>query len=386
MRKVSLLFLVVFSRLGFAQQIDTLVFFSSIFEENRELRIHLPQFYKYSSEKRSLPVIYLLDGQHNWFVNPLLSDIRYLQYTHEIPEAIVVEIPLIDRVEESLFKSLEGEKSALHRFIIEEVDSILRDYRPNKVRVLIGHSFTASFALYSYLQEANFYSAVLAHSPLYKVEKLAQALQELTIDEQNGIYLSIGSVASGKDSIHRLAYDRIRAAYPRLFANIHSYEGDFSGHTSIPIVANPYFLSLLFMDFSTRYNTIAKVDFEYALLKPPLSPVEELQKIRDQSQLLGEFYPPEVPAFNGMISRYWNSDYLEHCKALLQEALIYYPLYYDFHWQLYELYWLEGAEEKAKYHLLEASRLIITMEGGAEDWHDLIRQIDAELEKRNWEP
>jgi predicted alpha/beta superfamily hydrolase len=386
MRKILLILLVVFSRLGFAQQIDTLVFYSSIFEENRELRIHLPEFYKYGSDDSEFPIIYALDGQHDWFIMPLKNTVRYLQYTHEIPQAIIVEIPHSDRVKESLFPSSMQESTALHRFIQTEVDSLLKAYRTSDVRILIGHSFTASFALYSFVKNPDFYAAVIAHSPLYRIEKLVESMRELPLSQQKRIYLSIGGAAFNKDSVHRLPYERLKIRFPEFFKSINTYEANLSTHTAVPILASPYMLSLLFNKFSSRMSSIARVDLEYALISPPLSPEEELEKIKRQYTLLEEFYPPEIPELNGIISRYSNSDYWEHSEALLQEAIHYYPHFFDFHLQLYSLYWSQGAEEKAKKHLLEAYRLINTMEREADDWQDLMGEIDAELEERKWQP
>ncbi len=386
MRTILLVLLVVFSRLGFAQQIDTLIFYSSIFEEKRELRIHIPEFYKYGSEDTEFPVIYALDGQHDWYINPLTNTVRYLQYTHEIPQAILVEIPHSDRVEESLFPSSMMESNKLHRFIQTEIDSVLKAYRTNKVRVLIGHSFTASFALYSFLLSPDFYSAVIAHSPLYRMERLVESLQNLSIEQQERIYLSIGSLAFNKDSVHRSLYEKLKLDHPQFFQTIKTYEANLSTHNALPILANPQMLSLLFNEFSSRLSAIARVDEEYKLRSAPLSPAEELEIIREQYFLVKEFYPPEIPELNGIISRYSNSDYWQQSEALLQEAIHYYPLFFDFHLQLYNIYWSQGEADKAKYHLLEAYRLIDTLERQADDWQDLMGEIDAELEERNWQP
>lgn len=63
----------------------------------------MPEFYKYGSDESEFPIIHTLDGQHDWFIMPLKNTVRYLQYTHEIPQAIIVEIAHSDRVKESLF-------------------------------------------------------------------------------------------------------------------------------------------------------------------------------------------------------------------------------------------------------------------------------------------
>lgn len=84
------LFLPIFS---IGQRIDTLTIESKVFNEKRDVYVHLPENYQYVSDSVNLPVIFVLDGQHDWFINPILSDIEYLQYTHEIPNAIIVLSP-----------------------------------------------------------------------------------------------------------------------------------------------------------------------------------------------------------------------------------------------------------------------------------------------------
>jgi Putative esterase len=91
-----------------AQEIDTVVIKSSYLKSERTVYIRKPEYYKYQSDKVKLPVIYLLDAQHEWFVQPALNTIKYLQYTHEIPQAIIVEIPLENRMEECAIKSVLG--------------------------------------------------------------------------------------------------------------------------------------------------------------------------------------------------------------------------------------------------------------------------------------
>jgi S-formylglutathione hydrolase FrmB len=60
-----------------------------------------------------------------------------------------VIIPHIDRNTECGIKSLQGEILPLHNFITEELEKQLKAYNPNEFRAIIGHSFSASFALYS---------------------------------------------------------------------------------------------------------------------------------------------------------------------------------------------------------------------------------------------
>jgi enterochelin esterase-like enzyme len=90
MKIINFLISGLISSITYGQEIDTLTFYSKAFKEERSVYIHTPEFYKFKSESVKIPVIYILDEQQEWFASPVLSDIQYLQYTHEIPNAIVV--------------------------------------------------------------------------------------------------------------------------------------------------------------------------------------------------------------------------------------------------------------------------------------------------------
>ena len=247
----------------------------------------MPEFYKYGSDESEFPIIHTLDGQHDWFIMPLKNTVRYLQYTHEIPQAIIVEIAHSDRVKESLFPSSMQEGTALHRFIQTEVDSLLKAYRTSDARILIGHSFTASFALYSFLQNPDFYTAVIAHSPLHRIEKLVDSLRELPLSQQKRIYLSIGPAAFHKDSVHRLPYQRLKIRFPEFFKSINTYGANLSTHTAVPILASPYRLSLLFNKSSSRMRSIARIDLKETLTSRSIISRRGIRKDKKAVYIMG---------------------------------------------------------------------------------------------------
>lgn len=381
--RVFLLVALLFTRMLFGQQIDTLTFYSDAFQQERQIFVHTPEFYKYQSDEATLPVIYVLDGQHEWFVNPVLSNIRYLQYTHEVPQAIVVVIPLQDRNQECDFSGLEQAPSKLHRFLTEEVHQKINGYHPNEYRVIIGHSFSASFALYSYYKSPNYYSAVLAHTPLHQLEALITGFQKRSDPSLDKIYLSIGGIAKNKDYPHRNNYNQLKARYPSFFESIQVFESDQSAHTAVPIVANPYFLTKLFAPFSSRYSTIAQVDDEYKLINKPQSMSIEMDLIRRASKIGIYDYGPEIPDLNGLASRYLASDLNDYGRAIYELGLSYFPDYYEFHLALYELYFPIN-QERAKYHLERAEELIQLFETDTVLKKTLFEDIKNEKLKNAW--
>ncbi len=379
---IACFFLTITHAIIFGQTTDTLTFYSKAFQKERTVYIKTPEFYKYQSETVKLPVIYVLDGQHDWFVNPLLSTIRYLQYTHEIPQALIVIIPLENRIKECGIVNLQGDVLPLHQFITEEINEQIESYNLNEYRMIIGHSFSASFALYSYLKSPKFYSAVFANTPLDHFEKLIAELQKNEVN-RNKIYISVGGRASDKDYYHRNEFDKLKLKFPSFFNEINIYEANSSAHNAVPIVALPYFLSKEFEPFCSRYSHIAKVDNDYKLVENPQSISEELEKI-DVNSLVGNyFYQPEIADLNGLASRYLNSGFNEYGTEIYKIGIKYYPRFFGFHYSLYELL-LETNLEKAKWHLKQTEELLRTLETDLAEAKEILQMIEIEKKKNGW--
>jgi predicted alpha/beta superfamily hydrolase len=377
---LSLIFLGLSTTL-YAQRIDTLTFFSEAFQKERTVYVHLPEFYKYSSDSVQWPVIYLLDGQHEWLVNPVLSSIRYLQYTHEMPQAVVVVVPLENRNEECAIRSIEGASLPLLTFLTTELNERIKIYRPLDHRLLIGHSFSASFALYARLRSPDFFSSVIAHTPLDELESLIQGLERQ--NNLSGICISTGGIAKDKDYYHRKEYDALKQKYPEFFTSVRTYEADYSAHNAVPIVGTPIFLTALFAEWCSRYSAIAEVDEEYQLKRKPVSVAEEMRRIKEASLLDGHFYAPEIPDVNGIASRYLASNLGDYGSAVYEWGLRYFPHYFEFHWGLYDVY-VDKEPSKAKYHLQKALECVKRYEADAADQQDLLFELQKEWNSKGW--
>lgn len=381
LKSVKYLFL-FFSLSSFGQDIDTLSFYSEAFKTNRTVFVHKPEYYKYKSDSVKLPVIYLLDGQHEWFVNPILSDILYLQYTHEIPNALVVVVPHVNRNEECGIQDINVQLP-LDKFLTEELDKELQIYNPGSFKVIIGHSFSASFSLYSFLRHPDYYSAVLSNSPLDEFETLIGAFLQNDAVDLKKIYLSIGGSANDKDYHHRKKYDWLKTQYPLFFSTVNSFEANNSAHNAVPLVATPFFLTKVFYEFSSRYSGIAEVDEEYKLRAVPLSVNEEINKISEASGI-GDFrYSPEIPELNGIASRYEYNGYSDYAKKVYEIGIECYPNYYEFYLFLYELEAGTDAEQ-AKLYLNKAEQLLKTVESDWEGKDDLLNDIQLEKMNNGW--
>jgi predicted alpha/beta superfamily hydrolase len=367
----------------FAQRIDTVKIFSQAFQQERKVYIRAPEFYTYQSDSVKLPVIYILDGQHEWFVNPLVTAIQYLQYTHEIPQALVVVIPHNDRNKECGIKNLQGEILPLHKFITEELDNQLKSYNPNGHRTIIGHSFSGSFALYSYSKNMEFYSAVIANTPLDHFEELIIELEKNKKADYRKLSISTGGIAADKDYYHRRAFDQLKLKYATFFNSIKIFKADQSSHNAVPIVATPFLLTGIFADFSSRYKKIAVVNEEYKLVTTPKSVKDEIGQVELASVIGSYKYAPEIPDINGLGSRYLSSDLIEYGIAVYEMGIRYFPKYFEFHLALYELY-LPTDKMKAKYHCNTARTLLKELENSLPEQPEILKALDDERKKNGW--
>lgn len=375
MKRTFLLLLTLLPGLLSAQSIDTLQVQSESFGETREVYVHLPEFYRYQSQEVKLPVFYVLDGQHEWFVNPTLSTIQYLQYTHEIPQAIVVVIPFADRNKACGIESLSGPILPLHTFITQELSAQLSQKYPlNGFNLLVGHSFSASFGLYSFAKAPEFYSAIFAHSPLDKINALVNNLTTRKLDLSK-IFLSIGGSHPAKDKYHRAAYEEVKQQVPAFFEAVSLYEANQSTHNAVPILANPYFFTQLFAPYSTRFAQIAEVDLNYKLVKQPVSVEEEMEQIHAATQFRGRQFAPELPELNGIASRYLSNELPIYATAVYQQAVQLYPNYFEFQLYLGELL-LDQSPQDALQHLTKAKALIEEFEPDLEEKKMWMKGID----------
>src|SRR6056297_1993932 len=374
MKLLVILFLFMVSIPIFGQDIDTLSFYSEAFQENRTVYIHKSDHYKYKSASVKLPLIYILDGQHEWFVDPILSDIRYLQYTHEIPHK--------NRNKECGIINLKTEL-ALDVFITEELEKELKKYNPNDFKLIIGHSFSASFSLYSYYNHPNFYNSVIANTPLDEMPLLVSSLQENDEIEKDKILISIGGIAKDKDYYHRKKYDLLKEKYPDFFSAIHVFEANASTHNAVPIVSTPMLITKVFEQFSSRYSEIAQVNMDYKLITEPETTEREIQKILTASQIGHFFYPPEIAEINGIASKYWSSDYTDWATEVYKLGTKYYPNYYEFYLFLYELT-LNKNKGKSRAYLEKAESLVLSVENKKEQKNEIMEEIRAQKLKNGW--
>ena len=366
---------------------DTISIPSPNFHQVRKIYIKTPEIKKQASDKVRYPVLYLLDAQQEWLTNPLLSEIEYLQYTHDIPQMIIVMVPLVNREKECREGLQENEKSPLLEFLMMETEAALQSYNPSGLRILLGHSFSASFALSAFLKRPEFFDIVIAHSPIDRLESLLLKFDSAYADKTTiPAYLSFGSTHSSKDYWHRTIFNELKTKHQSVMNKLHIITSDVASHTSVPLITTPEILSKIFLPFSLRFDPIGKIDNEYKLLEKPGTTNELLTEINNNSTLYDEFYPPEIAEINGIGSRFYENGYMDHALAVWEEiGLNYYPNYYEFHLNVGELY-LKKNPEKAALHLKIARLLIEDANMPVTEKAELlesIRKMNAESQHKN---
>lgn len=363
---------------GRAQHTDTLRFHSTAFGTERTVLVHLPEFHRYASPEVRMPVIILLDGQHEWFVEPVLNDIRYLTYTKEIPQCITVVVPHDDRVRESWLPEGDGPEPALLRMLVEELPGRLAKYHPGDVQLLIGHSFTASFALYAFAKYPQRFPVVLAHTPGNGAEehlpRVADALRE---DSDRAVYISVGGAERQKDIHHHgwLIKALEREGLPGDLSGFVFRQFPSAAHNAVPIRATPEFLSHCFNAFALR-DTLVPVDMNYQLQAPPPPADELLRNIAATLGWRGGTIPWELPEINGMASRLMTGEHPEQLLAVYRLGTELYPRYWEFHAAVGELL-LDRDPAAARSALQQALRLLDSEEPDLPERMELKGEIEA---------
>ena len=140
---------------------------STVLSEERTLLVGLPADYEKSA--RIYPVLYRLDGDSVFFLHTISATAYMVDMREQKSDYIVIAIQNTDRNRDM---NPEGGADNFIRFIKSELmPYVEKNYRASGSRILAGQSFSALFALYSFLKEPGLFDAYLLGSfSLYKPE------------------------------------------------------------------------------------------------------------------------------------------------------------------------------------------------------------------------
>lgn len=352
-----------------AQRVDTLQVPSAAFGGPREVRVHLPEGYQYVGPAAPMPVLIVLDGQHPWMERPVRAIIDGLVDTKELPWLITVVVPHDDRVREARMPAPGSRPAPLLTFLADELPQALKAYHASDLRILIGHSFTASFALHALTERPDAFSAALAHTPLDGIATTLPRVHALLRQRPDrAAMISVGGAERWADFYHA------RALLPlldgdstwRKLPNFRWQVADHARHNAVPVRATPDLLAWYFGPFANR-DTLLAVNDEYVLRSAP-PPVERMLAELDASfAFRGTVIPWQLPDIAGVASRLETGPYPQHTEAVYHRGVALYPGYFYFHAALGELVATRDARA-ARQHFSEALRLLDLHERYAEDY------------------
>jgi len=173
---------------------EKMIFNSEILSQEREIFIKTPE--NYQNTDLDFPVHYVLDGEI--IFNSYSAIAKLKAQNGEIPEAIIVGIPNIDR---GYDLNPKANGVSFLNFITKELTPYIDEkYRTNENRALIGYSMAGNFVIYTLLTGQDLFNIFLSGSP-YRLdmynEELINSFKE-NLKTKKTLYTSIGSSDQAK--------------------------------------------------------------------------------------------------------------------------------------------------------------------------------------------
>lgn len=180
MKKIALIFNIIFFSIIYAQEEikigEKYSFYSQILKENREYWVYLPP--EYEAQKEKYPVIYLLDGESNFYSLVSIQKAFTKGMYNYMPESVIVGIINTDRTRDltptqsslkrdgKVFFENSGGAENFYNFLIEELkQNIEKTYRTNGYNIIVGHSFGGLFVLNTFVHHSSSFKSYIAIDP-----------------------------------------------------------------------------------------------------------------------------------------------------------------------------------------------------------------------------
>lgn len=168
MKKIKLLIITLLICITANSQAVYESFRSLKLDQVREVKIQLPRNYKRNVDK-TYPLIIVLDG--DYLFEPVVGNTDYFSYWEDMPESIVVGINQRKTREEDCkyatadyLPTLKG--AAFYEFIGQELLPYLnKTYRTAKLKLIVGHDYTANFINYFLLKDKPIFHGYICLSP-----------------------------------------------------------------------------------------------------------------------------------------------------------------------------------------------------------------------------
>jgi predicted alpha/beta superfamily hydrolase len=224
-----------------------------------QVTVELPN--RYRSGDRRYPLVVVLDGQ--WVFGPVRDAFRIMALHRELPEAVLVGVAHAEPDLRSILQDRArdftptqatapsqtgvrapaeevGQAASFRRALVDEIiPAATGGLRLDGDRTIVGHSFSALFALDTLLEEPSLFDRWVLASPSVWWDDQVMFRREanhaaMTDDVVARVFMSAGSEEGGEEGFggHREIFERLAdRAYPSLALSWALFPGE--SHTSV---------------------------------------------------------------------------------------------------------------------------------------------------------
>ncbi|MGV9004744.1 alpha/beta hydrolase-fold protein [Flavobacterium sp.] len=326
MKKILILFVLLFSISSFSQKKITDTIFSKKLNEKREITISLPPSYE-KNKSQKYPLLVLLDG--DFLFSAFNGALSYGYYWDDLPEVIIVAINQSNTRESDCAVNAESglpeEKGTnFFEFIgMELIPQIEKNYRVAPFRIISGLDVTAGFLnLYLY-KDAPVFNAYISFSPELPAEMEKNLPQRLAAIQQPIFYYHCtadGDLKKMRNKILAMDVEIKKINKPTLNYKFEDFKD--ASHYSVVLHAIPSALYQIF----TVYQPISMTEFQEKIVKLPSGYAEYLkQKYELLEKSLGLKLQIRISDFKAIEAAILKNNALNEFDELAQLAEKNYP-------------------------------------------------------------
>ncbi len=203
-KSIVVCLLCLFTFFGYSQ-IKYENFRSIKLDQDRQLKIQLPRNYEKNKDK-IYTLIVVLDG--DYLFEPIAGNVDYFSYWEDMPESIVVGINQRDsRIEDCRYDRAEylpaNRGKQFYEFIGQELIPYLNTtYRIAKLKLIVGHDYTANFINYFLFKENPIFHGYINLSPEF-APKMDERLSAVLTDSPENTWLYMATSTNDAEKIKK---------------------------------------------------------------------------------------------------------------------------------------------------------------------------------------
>ncbi|WP_194767279.1 alpha/beta hydrolase [Tamlana sp. I1] len=272
-------------------QVKREIFQSTKLDQDREIKIHLPQ--GYNKDNKTYPLILVLDA--DYMFDAVAGNVDYFSYWEDMPPAVVVGVNQLNKRYDDCMYSEQNSLpidsgAAFYEFLgLELIPHIEKKYRTGIFKAIIGHGESANFVNYYLLKPNPLFQSYVSISPDLAPNML-EYLPEALRNVQSKTYYYLANTNNDSETIKMMTdalnTDISGIENDKLVYTFNSFEGP--SHYSVPTSAIPVALENMFR----IYQPITVKEYKEVVLELEMSPVLYLQ---EKYQAIKDIYGIEKP-------------------------------------------------------------------------------------------